>query len=75
MTDHEKHRRNKMTDLNKCISCEREENVVPLVSITFSKIPSWICTQCLPTLIHNPDKLQSKFETMKVDDPIKPKLD
>jgi len=61
-----------MSDLNKCVSCEREENIVPLVSIRFSEKPSWICTQCLPTLIHNPDKLISKFENMTVDDPPKP---
>jgi hypothetical protein len=64
-----------MSDLNKCINCDREENVVPLVSITFAKNATWICTQCLPTLIHNPDKLQSKFENMDVEDPVKPKLD
>jgi hypothetical protein len=64
-----------MSDLNKCINCEREENVAPLVSITFAKNPSWICTQCLPTLIHNPAQLQSKFENMNVEDPVKPKLD
>lgn len=64
-----------MSDFNKCISCGREENVVPLVSITFAKNPTWICTQCLPTLIHNPGQLQEKFESMKVDNPVKPKLD
>ncbi len=64
-----------MSELNKCINCEREENILPLVSITFAQNPAWICTQCLPTLIHNPDKLQSKFENMKVEDPAKPQLD
>ena len=64
-----------MSDLNKCINCEREENIVPLVSITFAKNPAWICTQCLPTLIHNPAQLQSKFENMNVENPVKPKLD
>lgn len=64
-----------MSDFNKCINCEREENVVPLVSITFAKNATWICTQCLPTLIHNPAQLQSKFETMEVENPVKPKVD
>jgi hypothetical protein len=50
-----------------CISCERPENVVPLVSITFAKNATWICTQCLPTLIHNPQKLVDKFENMTTD--------
>ncbi len=58
-----------MSKIHKCISCEREENIVPLVSITYSQTPTWICTQCLPTLIHNPDKLQDKFENIKANTP------
>ena len=54
--------------LESCISCNRPENVVPLVSITFSKNATWICTQCLPTLIHDPQKLVGKFENMTTDD-------
>ena len=61
-----------MSKINNCISCEREEMVVPLVSITFAQNSSWICTQCLPTLIHNPGQLQEKFENMKVDNPVRP---
>jgi hypothetical protein len=64
-----------MLDTHKCISCEREETVMPLVSIRFSHVPTWICTQCLPTLIHNPAQLQSKFTSMNVENPVKPKLD
>ena len=50
-----------------CISCNRDEHTVPLVSITFAQKPAWICTQCLPTLIHDPQRLQSKFESMKLE--------
>lgn len=60
-----------MSNLNKCINCEREENIVPLVSITFAKNPTWICTQCLPTLIHDPGQLQSKFENISTENPPK----
>ena len=56
-------------NLQTCISCERPENVVPLVSITFAKNATWICTQCLPTLIHDPNKLVGKFENMATDNP------
>lgn len=56
-------------NLKTCISCERPENVVPLVAITFAKNPTWICTQCLPTLIHDPNKLVGKFENMTTDNP------
>lgn len=64
-----------MSDINKCINCQREETTIPLVSIRFSLIPTWICTQCLPTLIHNPAQLLDKFKNMNIDDPVKPKLD
>ena len=56
-------------NFNICTSCERPENVVPLVSITFAKNATWICTQCLPTLIHDPNKLTGKFENMDTDNP------
>jgi len=58
--------------INICISCSRDENIVPLVSITFAKNPTWICTQCLPTLIHDPQKLSNKFEEMNTDNPPEP---
>lgn len=59
-----------MTSENKpkiCISCNRDETLIPLVSITFAQQSTWICTQCLPTLIHDPQRLQAKFESMKLD--------
>ena len=62
------------TQLHKCISCNRSEANIPLVSIRFSEIPSWICTQCLPTLIHRPEKLKSKFSNMETKNPVKPKV-
>lgn len=56
-------------NLQTCINCEKPENIAPLVSITFAKNATWICTQCLPILIHNPDKLAGKFENMDTDSP------
>lgn len=64
-----------MSNINKCISCERDDNSIPLVSISYASNPTWICTQCLPTLIHNPAQLTEKFENMNVENPVKPKLD
>lgn len=51
-----------INEINKCINCEKEETVIPLVSIRFAQTSTWICSQCLPTLIHNPGQLQSKYE-------------
>ncbi len=52
-----------------CISCERSEQVVPLVAITFAQNGTWICTQCLPTLIHDPNRLVHKFQNMTTENP------
>ncbi len=59
---------------HKCISCNRSDTIIPLVSIRFSEVPTWICTQCLPTLIHRPEMLESKFRNMETKNPNKPKV-
>ena len=64
-----------MSTIHKCISCGKDEMVVPLVSIRFGQNPTWICTQCLPTLIHNPGQLQDKFENINVENPPAPLKD
>lgn len=63
---------NDQNKINVCISCNRDESAVPLVSITFAQNPTWICTQCLPTLIHDPQKLTDKFNNMNTDNPPEP---
>ena len=59
---------------HKCINCNKEETKVPLVSIRFSNNSTWICTQCLPTLIHDPNRLSDKFNNMDTDNPPEPKI-
>ena len=41
----------------RCLSCERPETAVPLVSLRYAGQAAWICSQCLPTLIHHPERL------------------
>jgi len=57
------------TELNKCISCDKSEEFAPLVSITFAGKGNWICTQCLPTLIHDPQRLLHKFKDIDTTNP------
>lgn len=40
-----------------CLNCERAESVVPLVSLRYAGDQAWICSQCLPILIHQPQRL------------------
>lgn len=47
--------------LCRCLNCARPETIVPLVSLRYAGNPAWICTQCLPTLIHQPQQLAHKL--------------
>lgn len=44
-----------------CLNCHRPENQVPLVSLRYGGQAAWICSQCLPVLIHKPQQLAGKL--------------
>ena len=44
-----------------CLNCKRPETVIPLVSLRYSGRQEWICSQCLPILIHNPQRLAGRL--------------
>ena len=46
---------------NVCLNCSRSEMDVPLVVLRYAGDQAWICSQCLPTLIHQPDRLIGKL--------------
>ncbi len=41
-----------------CLFCKRDEEKVPLVTLSYQHTNYWICPQHIPMLIHNPDQLQ-----------------
>ena len=45
----------------RCLNCELSELDVPLLHLRFDTKELWICSQCLPTLIHAPQKLVGKL--------------
>ncbi|MAF26306.1 MAG: hypothetical protein QF819_11035 [Gemmatimonadota bacterium] len=49
------------TDPCTCLSCGTSETAIPLISIRFSGSPAWVCSQCMPVLIHRPEELVSKL--------------
>ena len=51
---------NKQTE--KCLSCGTTENDIPLIKLTYSKQPAYICSHCLPLLIHHPEQLIGKLK-------------
>lgn len=44
-----------------CLNCQRSESLVPLVSLRYQGSSAWICSQCLPTLIHDPRRLAGRL--------------
>jgi hypothetical protein len=45
-----------------CLSCDQSELEAPLLQLRYNKKELWICSKCLPTLIHAPQKLVGKLE-------------
>jgi hypothetical protein len=45
-----------------CLNCEQSERETPLLHLHYNGNELWICPQCLPTLIHAPQKLIGKLE-------------
>jgi|WetSurMetagenome_2_1015567.scaffolds.fasta_scaffold30943_5 hypothetical protein len=45
-----------------CLNCKQSEREIPLLHLRYSGDELWICAQCLPTLIHAPQKLVGKLE-------------
>ena len=45
-----------------CLSCNRSEDEIPLITLTYSSRPAFICSFCLPLLIHHPEQLIGKLK-------------
>jgi len=44
-----------------CLSCGRSEDDFPLLMLRLAGRETHICPQCLPALIHHPDRLAEKL--------------
>lgn len=57
--------------LNYCVHCNASENEMPLVSLVYSGKSVFICSMCLPVLIHQPQRLIGKLEGAEKISPAK----
>lgn len=48
--------------INYCLNCSTSENEIPLVNLVYSGKQTFICSSCLPLLIHHPQKLIGKLD-------------
>ena len=49
-----------------CLNCNRTDEQVPLIGLTFKGEGKHICPQCLPTLIHKIHLLADKVPGVEV---------
>ncbi len=57
-----------MTEL-KCINCERTDEQIPLLHLTFKGELKHICAQCFPILIHKIHLLADKLPGVEIAPP------
>jgi len=48
--------------MKKCLNCKKTEREIPLVTLHYLGVQTYICSQCFPTLIHSPAKLAGKLK-------------
>jgi len=53
---------NQEKSLKNCLSCNMSENEIPLVTLTYSSKPAYICSHCLPLLIHHPEEFIGRLK-------------
>ena len=56
--------------MHTCLNCERTEEKIPLLTLQFRGETVYICPQCLPVLIHKPEKMAGKFPGMDTTQPV-----
>ena len=52
-----------------CLNCAKTEREVPLLQLRYQEREVSICPQCLPLLIHKPEKLAEKLPGMQPGQP------
>jgi hypothetical protein len=57
--------------INYCLNCNTSENEIPLVNLVYTGKQAFICSSCLPLLIHHPQKLIGKLEGAEKISPAK----
>lgn len=60
---------NQATDPMRCSNCGMSETDAPLLALRYAGKDAWICSRCIPTLVHNPDALA---ETLRAASPAPP---
>lgn len=53
-----------MERVQTCLICGTTENERPLVSQRYRGHSIWVCTGCMPTVIHHPEQVAHRLATL-----------
>ena len=48
-------------DIQICLNCGHSEKDIPLISLRYAGNQAFICSQCMPVLIHEPQRMAEKL--------------
>jgi len=49
-----------------CMNCNRTDEQIPLITLSFKSAPKYICAQCFPVLIHKIHLLADKLPGLEI---------
>ena len=49
-------------DTQTCLNCGHSEVEIPLISLRYAGRQAFVCSQCMPALIHEPQSLVEKLD-------------
>lgn len=53
-----------MAEPYRCLICGRSEDELPLVAQRHRGHQIWVCTACMPVVIHHPEQVRHRLETL-----------
>ena len=55
--------------IERCINCAQSEMERPLIRLQYSRRAAWVCSGCMPVLIHQPQEMAQKLMALDQDTP------
>ena len=53
----------------RCVNCAQSETERPLIQLRYSRRTAWVCSGCMPILIHQPQEMAQKLAALGKDAP------
>jgi len=51
--------------IHTCLNCGRSENEAPVIQIRFAGKTGYLCSQCIPVMIHKSEQMALKLKDLQ----------